>query len=55
MEKEKNNKIDFIEFSTRIRKETKKRLRIYCVKFGITVQDAVDKAIDEYLKKRKDE
>jgi len=41
-----------ITFGIHIDKELKKRLKIYCVNNNITMTEAIEQALEEYLQKR---
>jgi post-segregation antitoxin (ccd killing protein) len=49
MEKVKKERITF---GIHIDKELKKRLKIYCVNNNITMTEAIEEALEEYLQKR---
>lgn len=41
-----------VNFGARIRASVRKRARLYAVEHDIDLQDVIDQAIDEYLRKR---
>jgi predicted transcriptional regulator len=49
---EKTEKKERITFGIHIDKELKKRLKIYCVNNNITMTEAIEEALEEYLQKR---
>jgi len=49
MEKTKKERITF---GIHIDKELKRRLKIYCVNNNITMTEAIEEALEEYLQKR---
>jgi len=42
---------DKVSFGIVINKELKTRLKVYCAKNNMKIKDAIEKALDEYLKK----
>jgi len=41
---------DKVSFGIVIPKELKTRLKVYCAKNNVKIKDAIEKALDEYLK-----